>query len=133
MDEDTRPITENASQRSNYTPANKRKMSLVVFRSAMFGKDGARIKGHRHGITDMIFKQLKHRETLGELCLVTIDEYFTSQVCNKYKTRNLKNVTDSNGKKLHSVLRCLTCNTLIWNRDVMASKNMWDITRKVIF
>jgi sortase (surface protein transpeptidase) len=58
----------------------KKKMPLVVFGSAMFGKDDVRIKGHRHGITNMIFKQLKHRESLGELCLLTIDEYFTSQV-----------------------------------------------------
>jgi transposase len=76
----------------------------------------------------MMFKQLKHRESLGELCLLTIDEYFTSQVCSKCKTRNLEKVADSNGKKLHAVLRCLTCNTLTWNRDVMASKNMWDIS-----
>jgi transposase len=122
------PITANKRRRYNYTPAITDKMPLVVFGSAMFGKDGVRIKGHRHGITDTMFKQLKHRESLGELCLLTIDEYFTSQVCSKCKTRNLEKVADSNGKKLHAVLRCLTCNTLTWNRDVMASKNMWDIS-----
>jgi hypothetical protein len=58
----------------------KGKMPMVVFGSGMFGKDSIHFKGHRHGVVGKIYAHLKHRASLGELCLLNIDEYFTSQV-----------------------------------------------------
>lgn len=58
----------------------KEKMPLIVFGDGMFGKDGTRLKGHESGVTNVLWKMLKQREARGEVALVTIDEYLTSQV-----------------------------------------------------
>jgi hypothetical protein len=50
-------------------------MPLVVFGTGMVGKDGVHLKGHRHGVTGKLYQHLKHREALGELCLLDINEY----------------------------------------------------------
>jgi hypothetical protein len=38
----------------------------------------------------------------------------------------LEHAIKNDGKKLHATLHCKTCG-IVWNRDVMASKTMWDI------
>lgn len=55
-------------------------MPLVVFGSGMFGKNNVKIKGHRAGLLNVLYRMLKRREARGELAIVTIDEYLTSQV-----------------------------------------------------
>ncbi|KAG1130052.1 hypothetical protein G6F42_004527 [Rhizopus arrhizus] len=62
-----------------------------------------------------------------DICMV--DEYLTSQICNKCKTRNVDNVVTAKSKRrVHTVLRCKqnNCN-IIWNRDIMAAHNILDI------
>ncbi|KAI9477786.1 MAG: hypothetical protein EXX96DRAFT_538954 [Benjaminiella poitrasii] len=45
----------------------------------MFGKDLMRLKGLRCGVTGMFYQVLKKRERAGDLVVVMIDEYLTSQ------------------------------------------------------
>jgi hypothetical protein len=55
-------------------------MPLIVFGAGCHGKDSVRLKGHRNGITDKIYRRLKQRDRNGELLLLDIDEYRTSKV-----------------------------------------------------
>lgn len=55
-------------------------MPLVVFGDGLKNKDHIKLKGHRHGLSNKIYKQLKLREGLGELLLLDINEYYTSKV-----------------------------------------------------
>ena len=46
----------------------------------MFGKDSVSMRGHRVGVTGILWRQLKRREKMGQLVTVVADEYYTSQV-----------------------------------------------------
>ena len=60
--------------------AKKSKIPLVVFGNAMFrAKNTQKIKGHRTGIVDIIWREIKRRERAGDLVAVTVDEYLSSQ------------------------------------------------------
>ncbi|CEG80616.1 hypothetical protein RMATCC62417_14921 [Rhizopus microsporus] len=80
-------------------------MPLVVFGDGLTNKSSVRFRGLRHGVSEKIYKHLKLKEKLGELCLLDIDKFRTSQVCNSCKTRNLK--------------------------DVMAAKNMFYVAEQI--
>lgn len=56
------------------------KLPLIAFGNGMFGKDNAPIKGYRSDLVNVLYRMLKRREARGELVVVTIDEYLTSQV-----------------------------------------------------
>ncbi|KAI9483651.1 MAG: hypothetical protein EXX96DRAFT_559036, partial [Benjaminiella poitrasii] len=75
----------------------------------MFEKDLVRLKGLRCEVTGMFYQALKKRERAGDLVVVTIDEYLTSQVCSKCSTRTLEKVSHVVG---FSVLACTACHTL---------------------
>ncbi|KAI9473417.1 MAG: hypothetical protein EXX96DRAFT_577866, partial [Benjaminiella poitrasii] len=75
----------------------------------MFGKDLVRSKGMRCGVTGMFYQALKKRERTGDLVVMTIDEYLTSQVCSKCSTRTLEKVSHVVGL---SLLACTACHTL---------------------
>ncbi|KAI9469880.1 MAG: hypothetical protein EXX96DRAFT_587835, partial [Benjaminiella poitrasii] len=75
----------------------------------MFGKDLVRLKDLRCGVTGMFYQALKKREKAGDLVVVTIDEYLTSQVCSKCSTCTLEKVSPVVG---FSVLACTACYTL---------------------
>jgi hypothetical protein len=79
---------------------------------------------------------LEHLKSLSrrnvQVSTVIIDEYLTSQVCAECHRRTLVNLRERSkssmssgaaGQKIHAVLKCTSCNT-VWNRDVMAAKNM---------
>jgi hypothetical protein len=93
----------------------------------MFGKDLVKLKGLRCGVAGIMWRCLKKREAAGDLLVVPIDEFLTSQICNICKSRTL---IDHPGVKGRSVLVCTTCNTL-WQRDVNAAKNMMSISLSV--
>lgn len=64
-------------------------MPLVVFGNGLKNKSHVKFKGLRHGVSEAIYRRLKHRERLGELLLLDIDEYKTSKVTihtSKYHT-----------------------------------------------
>ncbi|KAI7903267.1 uncharacterized protein BX663DRAFT_508022 [Cokeromyces recurvatus] len=79
----------NVSDRETKYKNYKSKLPLVVFGAGMFGKDLVHYKGLRSGVTELFYKTLKRRESNGDLIVVTIDEYLTSQVCSKCMTRTL--------------------------------------------
>lgn len=93
----------------------------------MFNKDIVKLKGIRCGVVGILWRCLKKREAAGDLLVVPIDEYLTSQVCSSCQTRTLEDHGDVKGK---SVLVCKTCNTL-WQRDINAAKNMMSISLSV--
>ncbi|ORE07158.1 hypothetical protein BCV72DRAFT_304893 [Rhizopus microsporus var. microsporus] len=101
-------------------------MPLVIFGDGLKNKDHVRFKGLRHGVSNRIYRQLKHREGLGELLLLDINKFKTSKTCNSCLSQELQNLKCGEGdnvKKIHQVLKCNTCN-IFWNCDVMAAKNM---------
>ncbi|KAI9477822.1 MAG: hypothetical protein EXX96DRAFT_568343, partial [Benjaminiella poitrasii] len=75
----------------------------------MFGKDLVRLKGLRCRVTGMFYQALKKRERAGDLVVVTIDEYLTSQVCSKCSTCTSEKVSHVVG---FSVLDCTACHIL---------------------
>ncbi|KAI7901634.1 uncharacterized protein BX663DRAFT_487355 [Cokeromyces recurvatus] len=80
-----------------------------------------------------MYSQLKHRKRFGELLLLDINEYKTSKICNSCLNRDLKNLKcgeDDDVKRMHQALKCNTRN-IFWNRDVMASKNMFLIASSI--
>jgi hypothetical protein len=48
----------------------------------MFGKDLVKLKGNRSGVTGILYHALKKREAVGDLLVLHIDEYKTSNICN---------------------------------------------------
>lgn len=53
---------------------------MIVFGDAMFGaKNTVHLKGKQVGLVNVLWRQLKKREKLGELVAIKIDEYLTSQ------------------------------------------------------
>ncbi|KAL1934459.1 hypothetical protein VTP01DRAFT_6641 [Rhizomucor pusillus] len=48
------------------------------------------LKGHRPGLVGVLYRMLKRREARGELVVVIIDEYLTSQICHNCQARSLK-------------------------------------------
>lgn len=56
----------------------------------MFGKDGVPLKGHQSGVVGILWRELKKREANGEVAVVKIDEYLTSQVRSNWQISWLK-------------------------------------------
>ncbi|KAL1929249.1 hypothetical protein VTP01DRAFT_2308 [Rhizomucor pusillus] len=108
---------------------NNGKMTLIVFGSGMFGKkDGVPLKGHQSGVVGILCRELKKREANGEVAVVKIDEYLTSQICHACLSRTLDNMITDDGVKHHGIQVCKSRGTL-WNRDTNASKNMFYIAK----
>lgn len=51
-------------------------------------------------------KKLKEAELRGELVLIPVDEYFSSQVCSNCRQRDMANVQVSDDGTLHTVKTC---------------------------
>ncbi|KAI9482867.1 MAG: hypothetical protein EXX96DRAFT_536244 [Benjaminiella poitrasii] len=75
-----------------------------------------RLKSLRCGVTGIFYQASKKRERVGDLVVVTIDEYLTSQ--------KVSHVVGS------SILACTACHTL-WQRDVNAAINTMTIAKSV--
>lgn len=103
-----------------FTPPDKTKVPLIIFGDGMFGKDGVKIKGIRTGVVGKLWRCIKRREALGDLLAIPIDEYLTSQICSKCRTRTLNSHSAVKG---NSVQVCTTC-SILFQRDVNAAKNM---------
>ncbi|ORE21409.1 hypothetical protein BCV71DRAFT_276175, partial [Rhizopus microsporus] len=83
------------------------------FCSSMKGKRAAPIRR----ITEEIKRKYKQSNG-GGTEFVSVDEYLTSQICNKCKSKQLNNISITGSKRrVHSVLKCESCGT-VWNRDV---------------
>ncbi|KAI9257863.1 hypothetical protein EDC94DRAFT_586320 [Helicostylum pulchrum] len=67
--------------------------------------------------TSIVYKNLRRRKKLGELCLLDINEFRTSVVCNTCKTKSNVRLQPNN-----KVLCCTNCRKLLWNRDTNVSE-----------
>ncbi|ORE14789.1 hypothetical protein BCV71DRAFT_274988 [Rhizopus microsporus] len=69
----------------------------------------------------------KCKQSNGGTEFVSVDEYLTSQICNKCKSKKLNNISITGSKRrVHSVLKCESCGTA-WNRDVNSTLNIYNI------
>ncbi|KAL1930641.1 hypothetical protein VTP01DRAFT_10803 [Rhizomucor pusillus] len=116
--------------KAKFTPKSEGKLPLVVFSNGMFGKDNVPMKGHRPGLVGVLDRMLKRREARGELVVVIIDEYLTSQICHNCQGRSLKNVSTADGVRHHGLQVCKNCG-ILWNRDTNACKNMFHIATSI--
>jgi transposase len=90
----------------------------------MFGKDNVRLAKKRCGVVGILWKILRRRERNNECILTTIDEYYTSQVCNTCALLSLKE------KRGFKVLTCTKCNA-VFDRNINAAKNMMLISLNI--
>lgn len=68
------------NHKERFEEGDKSKMPLIIFGDGLKNKSHVKISGLRHGVSGIIYKQLRLREKLGELLLLDIDEYKTSKV-----------------------------------------------------
>ncbi|OAD07614.1 hypothetical protein MUCCIDRAFT_104551 [Mucor lusitanicus CBS 277.49] len=90
-------------------------------------RDYVPIKGLRLGSTNVLYENLKKREMAGDLIVILVDEYLTSQVCSSCSDRDLIKMPGVRG---FSVLKCRNCHKK-WQRDVNAARNIMKITYSV--
>ena len=87
------------------------------------------MKGKRAAPTRRITKEIKRKckQSNGETEFVLVDEYLTSQICNKCKSKKLNSISIIGSKRrVHSVLKCESCGT-VWNHDVNSALNIYGI------
>ncbi|KAG0165793.1 hypothetical protein DFQ30_007988 [Apophysomyces sp. BC1015] len=116
-------------KRTKSHPCNDGKMPLIVFGAGMFGNN-CHYKGHRKAAVNKLWGSLKRREARGEVLVLKIDEYLTSQICNKCKARNLRKVVTPDRILHHGIQACKSCG-MYWNRDINASKSMLYIAQSI--
>lgn len=73
-------VSSSRKNKNCFEKGDVKKMPLVAFGDGLKNKDHLKFKGHRHGLSNKIYKQLKLREGLGELLLLDINECNTSKV-----------------------------------------------------
>ncbi|KAG2194004.1 hypothetical protein INT47_005006, partial [Mucor saturninus] len=121
------------NHKEKFEEGDKSKMPLIIFGDGLKNKSHVKISGHRHDVSEMIYKQLKLREKIGELLLLDIDEYKTSKNCNnclESSLENLKHKSGTDNRSIHQIFSCKKCN-IRWNRDIMATKNMYTIATSI--
>ncbi|GAA5811239.1 hypothetical protein MFLAVUS_004671 [Mucor flavus] len=99
------------SHREMFQEGDPHKMPLIVFGDGLKNKSQVKYRGLR---TD-------------------INEFKTSKTCNSCFSNDLENLKCGEGdsaRRIHQVLKCKTRN-IFWNRDVMASKNMFSIAQSI--
>ena len=97
-------------------PSLKRRQ-IIAFENGSFcsSMKGKRAAPTRH-ITEEIKRKCKQSNEGTEF--IYVDEYLTSQICNKCKSKQLNNISIIGSKRrVYSVLKCESCGT-VWNRDV---------------
>jgi transcription elongation factor Elf1 len=99
---------------------NKPKKTIIAFGNGSFSSSmKGKILTSVKRITEAVKKMVK-RDSQTEF--VYVDEYLTSQICNKCRNAKLSSAS-INHSKVHAILKCETCST-VWNRDVNAAKNI---------
>ncbi|KAG1549199.1 hypothetical protein G6F50_013378 [Rhizopus delemar] len=84
------------------------------------------IKGKRAAPTKRITEEIKRKckQSNEGTEFIYVDEYLTSQICNKCKSKQLNNISIIGSKRrVYSVLKCESCGT-VWNRDVNSALNI---------
>ncbi|CEG76410.1 hypothetical protein RMATCC62417_11309 [Rhizopus microsporus] len=117
------------NHKSHFTEEDTTKMPLVIFGGGIKGSSHVKYRGRRVGVSDIIYKNLKRREKLGEVLVLDINEFRASSVCPNCKEMKLRN-HKAEDKSFFNVLICNNCN-IFWNRDVLISKNMLFIATQI--
>jgi transposase len=91
----------------------------VVFGAARFGRSA---RSKLAPLADKCRKLLEKADKRGDLVLINMDEFNTSQVCSKCGKKNLKKM-NIDGGDLYPVAVCQSCAT-VWQRDVNAARNI---------
>ncbi|ORE10450.1 hypothetical protein BCV72DRAFT_313669 [Rhizopus microsporus var. microsporus] len=107
-------------------PSFSQRKRIIAFGNGSFGSN---MKGKRAApirrITEEIKRKFKQSNEGTEF--VSVDEYLTSQICNKCKSKQLNNISITGSKRrLHSVPKCESYGT-VWNRDVNSVLNIYGI------
>ncbi|KAL4206797.1 hypothetical protein AB4K20DRAFT_1922189 [Rhizopus microsporus] len=64
-------------------------MPLVIFGNGLTNKSNVLFRDLRKRVSEKIYKHLLIKEKLGELCLLDINEFNTSKICNCCLARSL--------------------------------------------
>ncbi|ORE21134.1 hypothetical protein BCV71DRAFT_277537 [Rhizopus microsporus] len=73
------------------------------------------MKGKRAAPTRRITEEIKQKckQSNEGTEFIYVDEYLTSQICNKCKTKEMNNFSISGSKqRVHTVLKCESCGTV---------------------
>ncbi|GAA5810613.1 hypothetical protein MFLAVUS_004036 [Mucor flavus] len=100
--------------------------TIIAFGDGAFSGNG---RGHK-AVPVRLIKKALNKYCGNNLEIRMVDEYLTSQICNKCKNRNVENmVTHKSKRRVHIILKYqqTTCN-IVWNRDIMAAHNILDIS-----
>ncbi|KAI8062967.1 hypothetical protein BDF21DRAFT_428408 [Thamnidium elegans] len=117
------------NHKSHFVEGDRTKMPLVIFGDGLKGSSHVKYKGRRVGVSDVIYKNLKRRQNLGEVLLLDINEFRTSSVCPNCKEMKLR-THKVDDKSFFNILICNDCN-IFWNRDILAAKNIMFIARQI--
>ncbi|ORX50919.1 hypothetical protein DM01DRAFT_344260, partial [Hesseltinella vesiculosa] len=105
--------------------------SLVAFGAAMIGRDGARMRGHAVGRTDVVRNHLLERQSRALTLVLHTDEYLTSQASAFFKSKacnvcggQLSPVATNNQQGIFGLKHCTAC-CMFWDRDACAANNMF--------
>jgi transcription elongation factor Elf1 len=79
-------------------------------------------RGKVSGLARVCLRVLRQAEREGELIVVVVNEFYTSQVCSRCGERRLRGKS-LDGDTMHAVQVCTNCGT-VWQRDVNASRNL---------
>lgn len=105
------------------------RVPLIVFGDGMFGKDRVKLKGHRNGVVEKLYRTLKSKEAEGQLIVITIDEYKTSKTCSLCFHDDVRIISSKTFRGV-GVVSCSQCSKL-WQRDSNAANNMMTISKSI--
>ncbi|CEG76575.1 hypothetical protein RMATCC62417_11459 [Rhizopus microsporus] len=107
-------------------PSSSQRKQIIAFGNGSFCSS---MKGKRAASTKRITEEIKRKckQSNGGTEFVSVDEYLTSQIYNKCKSKQLNNISIIGSKRrVHSVLKCESYGT-VWNRDVNSALNIYGI------
>ncbi|ORE08773.1 hypothetical protein BCV72DRAFT_303445 [Rhizopus microsporus var. microsporus] len=93
-------------------PSSSQRKRIIAFGNGSFCSS---MKGKRAALTKRIAEKIKRKckQSNEGTEFVSIDEYLTSQICNKCKSKQLNNVSITRSeRRVHSILKCDSCGTV---------------------
>ncbi|ORE20236.1 hypothetical protein BCV71DRAFT_176123, partial [Rhizopus microsporus] len=103
-------------------PSSSQQKRIIAFENGSFCSS---VKGKRAAPTKRITEEIKRKckQPNEGSEFVYVDEYLTSQICNKCKSKQLNNISITGSKRrVHSILKCES-----WNCDANSALNIYGI------